>query len=195
MIDVSPAVARIGFCADIHGAYNRVLTLRDEHPDVGRWFCAGDVVDFRKALHYNQPTLRVMHRLGIPSVMGNHGYRFKEKHLHRLDEEARAYLAQLPFRLDVRFAGLRVRIYHATRESRESFALEWASAETLRTLFSEEDADIIVLGHTHKPYMKRIDGTQFINPGALGVPEENPPSFCILDKDGSVEIQLLEREA
>jgi hypothetical protein len=88
-----------------------------------------------KPLHYNEPVLRILSRLDIPSVMGNHDYRFKEWHLHRLGEETCAYLEELPFSLDVRFAGNRIRIYHATPESRENFALERAGKKTFRALF------------------------------------------------------------
>ena len=197
MIDVPTSTERIGLCADAHGTYNNVLKMQEQRPEVGRWFCAGDVVDMHKALHYNQPALRVLSRLEIPSVMGNHDYRFKENKVHRLGEEARTYLTQMPFRLDIQFGDCRIRIYHATPESRESFALERAGEETFRALFGEEGAgvigevDIVVLGHTHKPYIRDIGGTRFINPGALSLPEEEPPSFCMLSQDGSANLAHL----
>jgi predicted phosphodiesterase len=133
--------------------------------------------------------------------MGNHDYRFKENKLRHLGEEARTQLTQMPFRLDIQFGDCRIRIYHATPESRESFALERAGEETFRALFGEEGAgvigevDIVVLGHTHKPYVRNIGGTRFINPGALGLPEEEPPSFCVVSQDGSAEIVYLEEDA
>lgn len=176
----------IGLCADIHASYDHVLAMRQPRPDVEHWFCAGDVVDMHEALHYNQPALRVLSRLDIPSVMENHDYRYKERHLHRLDEEARKYMDQMPFRLDFQFAGNKIRIYHATPESRESFALERAGEETFFALFDEDGAgilgevDVVVLGHTHNPYVRDIGGTRFVNPGALGLPEEEPPrSACL----------------
>jgi len=197
MIEVPSSADHIGLCADIHGTYNHVLKMQRQRPGVGHWFCAGDVVDMHKALHYNQPALRVLFRLEIPSVMGNHDYRFKENKLHRLGEEARAQLSQMPFRLDVQFGECWIRIYHATPESRESFALERAGEETFRALFGEEDAgvlgevDIVAIGHTHNPYVRDVGGTRFVNPGALGLPEEEPPSFCVLSRDGSAEIVYL----
>lgn len=191
MIEIPTSAGRIGLCADIHSAYDHVLAMQEQRPDVEHWFCAGDVVDMHEALHYNQPALRIMHRLGIPSVMGNHDYRVKENQLHRLDEEARTYLSELPFRLDIQFAGQRIRIYHATPESREDFALERAGEKTFARLFGDEEADIIVVGHTHAPYVKTYGDMQFINPGALGVPEV-PPSFCVLDRSGSPEIVYLD---
>jgi predicted phosphodiesterase len=159
MIDVPTSTERIGLCADVHGTYSNVLNMQEQRPEVGRWFCAGDVVDMHKDLHYNQPALRVLSRLEIPSVMGNHDYRFKENKLHRLGEEAWTYLTQMPFRLDIQFGDCRIRIYHAMPESRESFALGRAGEETFRALFGEEGAGV-------------TGGTRFINPGALDLPEE-----------------------
>ena len=133
--------------------------------------------------------------------MGNHDYRFKEHKLHRLGEEAREYLGQMPFRLDVQFGEYWIRLYHATPESRESFALERSGKETFRALFGEEGAgvlgevDVVVLGHTHKPYVRDVGGTRFINPGALGLPDEQPPSFCVLGRDGQADILYLDEEA
>jgi putative phosphoesterase len=166
--------------------------MHEQRPDIEHWFCAGDVVDMHKTLHYNEPVLRILSRLDIPSVMGNHDYRFRERHLHRLGEETCAHLEELPFSLDVRFAGNRIRIYHATPESREDFALGRAGKKTFRALFGQENADIIVIGHTHEPYVETIGDKQFINPGALGLPEEAPPSFCTLSENGSAEILYLE---
>jgi predicted phosphodiesterase len=201
MIEVPSSTESIGLCADIHGTYNHVLRMQEQSSGVSHWFCAGDIVDMHKALHYNQPALRVLSRLEIPSVMGNHDYRFKENKLHRLGEEAREYLRQMPFRLDVQFGERGVRLYHATPESRESFALERAGEETFCALFGEEgagilgDADVVVLGHTHEPYVRDVGGTRFINPGALGLPDEQPPSFCVLSEDGQADILYLDEEA
>lgn len=192
-IKVTASAEHIGFCADIHGHYERVLTMRERRPDIGYWFCAGDVTDMHKALYYNQPTLRLMHRLGIPSVLGNHDYYIKEKYLRRLDEEASAYLSSLPFNLTIQFGGKQIRIYHATPGSRDDFISEKAGEKTYLSLFGEEEADIIVLGHTHEPYVKSYGEKQFINPGALGVSGVRP-SFCVLDQGGAVEFLYLDAE-
>lgn len=191
VIDVPAGTGRIGFCADLHGVYDNVLALRERRPDIETWFCAGDVVDMYKAVHYNQPTLRIMHRLGIPSVLGNHDHHVKKTQLRRLDEEAKTYLEALPFRLTVHFAGLRIRLYHATPTSLDDFIADGAGEKTYAALFANDEADVIVLGHTHTPYVKTFGDTRFINPGALGIPDVQP-SYCILDHHGNAEIVYLE---
>jgi predicted phosphodiesterase len=41
-------------------------------------------------------------------------------------------------------------------------------------------ADVVVFGHTHRPFQRWIDGTLFFNPGAVSQDEESIPSVGIL---------------
>jgi diadenosine tetraphosphatase ApaH/serine/threonine PP2A family protein phosphatase len=45
------------------------------------------------------------------------------------------------------------------------------------------DADVIVFGHTHKPYTKLVDGVLFVNVGSVGKPKDGDWRACyaILD--------------
>ena len=183
-------IPRIGFCSDIHANLNHVVQMTKRRPDVEYWFCAGDVVDMYKGVHFNQPALRAMARLGIPSVLGNHDYHVRQHDGKRLDQEARTYLEALPFRLRVTFAGRRISIYHATPKSRDDFIRPEAGAPTYLKLFGDEPADVIVLGHTHEAYLKHFGTKQFINPGALGIPLV-PATFCVMERDGTVAFEFL----
>lgn len=46
-------------------------------------------------------------------------------------------------------------------------------------------ANIIMHGHTHKPYIKEIDGITVINPGSLTLPrqEGRKPSYIVMEID------------
>lgn len=118
VVTIPEAEDSIGFCADIHGALGNVLTMTKMRPDIKYWFCAGDVVDMYKAIHDNQPTLRLMHRLGIPSVLGNHDYHIKQKDSKRLDEEAKTYLMDMPFSMALNFADIRIRGFWPNAQKR-----------------------------------------------------------------------------
>jgi putative phosphoesterase len=39
-------------------------------------------------------------------------------------------------------------------------------------------ADVIVCGHTHRPYDKTIEGTRFVNVGSAGKPKDGDPRAC-----------------
>ena len=50
-------------------------------------------------------------------------------------------------------------------------------------LAATSNADIIVFGHTHKPYIKTVDGVMFLNVGSVGKPKDGDWRACyaILD--------------
>ena len=194
IITIPDHIERIGFCTDIHAQYDRVIRMTQTRDDIEYWFCAGDVGDMYKGLHFNQPTLRIMARLGISSVAGNHDLYLKRHILKRLDEEARTYLESLPFSLSIHFANQRIRIYHATPRSPDDFLKKQAGEATYVRLFEEVEANVFVLGHTHERYSKRFGSVHFINPGALGV-SGIPASFCLLNREGDIEFLELEVEA
>ncbi len=195
VISIPDEVQQIGFCTDIHSHLGNLLKMVKNHPDVKHWFCAGDVVDMFKQLHDNQPALRAMKRLGIPSVTGNHDHAVKKRDLKRLDDEAKKYLIEMPFKICIIFNAIRISLYHATPTSRDYFISSRSKEQTFLSLFDQDEADIFILGHTHRAYQKAYQGTQFINPGALGVPEEVAPSYCILNRDGNNEIIYLNAQS
>jgi hypothetical protein len=45
-----------------------------------------------------------------------------------------------------------------------------APADPLKALLAKHQPDVVVFGHTHKPFNQVIDGTLFFNPGYAGKP-------------------------
>ncbi len=41
------------------------------------------------------------------------------------------------------------------------------------------DADILIYGHTHKPYRKDVENKIFINAGSVGKPKDGDPRACV----------------
>ncbi len=41
------------------------------------------------------------------------------------------------------------------------------------------NADVMIYGHTHKPYRKDIGGKVFINAGSVGKPKDGDPRTCV----------------
>lgn len=41
------------------------------------------------------------------------------------------------------------------------------------------DSDILVYGHTHRPYRKDFGGRVFINAGSVGKPKDGDPRACV----------------
>ncbi len=55
--------------------------------------------------------------------------------------------------------------------------------------------DYVFMGHTHRPYIKIVGNTTFVNVGSCGLPRDigTAPSFCILD-DYSFKIEVVREQ-
>lgn len=56
-------------------------------------------------------------------------------------------------------------------------------------------ADIVMFGHTHKPYLEKSDGMILLNPGSVSFPrqEGGKGSYMILDLDDKGEIHFTQK--
>ena len=46
---------------------------------------------------------------------------------------------------------------------------------TFERIAKVADTSILLFGHTHLPYMKKVDGTLFVNTGSVGKPKDGNP--------------------
>ena len=63
-----------------------------------------------------------------------------------------------------------------------------------RQMAEKAGADMMVYGHTHKPYRKDLDGKIFINAGSVGKPKDGDVRSCVASVDirpGIVETEFL----
>ena len=52
------------------------------------------------------------------------------------------------------------------------------------------DADLLIFGHTHKPFRRELDGQVIINAGSVGKPkDDNPQTGFVLIDVGETEIK------
>ena len=59
---------------------------------------------------------------------------------------------------------------HATPNSDYDIFTERTPAEVLIPLFSPVDAEVVVCGHTHMSFDRRIGATRVVNAGSVGMP-------------------------
>lgn len=95
------------------------------------------------------------------------------------------YLGALPLTASRRTAGLRVFSTHASpREHLFRYTLTPdAPEEHLRAETHGVDADVILLGHTHLPMLRRVGHATVLNPGSLGQPRDGDPraSYAVIE--------------
>ncbi|MGH7542073.1 MAG: metallophosphoesterase family protein [Gemmatimonadota bacterium] len=118
-------------------------------------------------------------------ALSHASYEWTRRHV---SAETRSWLGSLPFRIDLRPAGGHVPGATVTLVH---------GAPTLNTLYWTEDrpdafcrkmaaraglgaGDLLVFGHTHVPWERRVDAIRFVNAGSVGRPKDGDPRACYL---------------
>ena len=99
-----------------------------------------------------------------------------------LDPENITYLKSLPEQTEVTVGGLRIGIFHGTLEDPDEELFPSAPKRRFQKLAKDSPYQVQIMGHSHVPYYKIVDGVHFINPGSVGRMFDGDPrtSFAIL---------------
>lgn len=92
-------------------------------------------------------------------------------HANELQEDEAAWIASWPAGLQLEIAGLgRVLFCHATpRDDNELFTRLTPDAR-LAPAFAGVDAPLVICGHTHMPFDRRVHHLRVVNAGSAGMP-------------------------
>ncbi len=93
--------------------------------------------------------------------------------------KTKAYLASLPKEIAFEAGGRKVLIFHAAPHKNNLYWFEDRPEKFFREMADKGDADILIYGHTHKPYRKDLDGKVFLNAGSVGKPKDGDPRACV----------------
>ncbi|MEM3030727.1 MAG: metallophosphoesterase family protein [Candidatus Micrarchaeia archaeon] len=189
--------------SDVHGNYEALEAVASavQYDEV---LCLGDLVDFgpdpRECVEWARQSARYI-------VRGNHDHALANnvacgcpsKRMERLAEATRGYshsvldaaeidfLKGLPLKLAASIGG---RSFYAVHGGPRDPLYQLIMARSDRALGEELagiDAEFILLGHTHHPFVNStaIDGKVVINPGSVGQPRDgdNRASAAVLDLD------------
>lgn len=65
--------------------------------------------------------------------------------------------------------------------------------EVIKYESGKNNADVVIFGHTHKPFKEIIDGVLYFNPGSPSCPRENSKrSFGVIEiKDGDIKSEIV----
>jgi putative phosphoesterase len=199
--------------SDIHGNIDALLALEAELR-VGKKKCdlvlvLGDLVDYGPApaevIAWARENAHHVVRGNHDDAMATGGdcqsspaYRAlsvitREYFRARLDAASMQYLRALPLRVSVEMAGRKVEMVHATPRNP---LFEYLGAEAEEARWKDalgtmaESASLILLGHTHIPFIREIGHATVVNPGSLGQPKDGDPRGCYaLVEDGRVELR------
>ncbi|MDP8911000.1 MAG: metallophosphatase family protein [Actinomycetota bacterium] len=96
--------------------------------------------------------------------------------LDQLTDEDAEFLAALAERETIEVPGLGgVLFCHATPRSDEAVFTALTPAERVREAFAGVRETVVVCGHTHMQFDRRIDATRVVNAGSVGIPYGDEP--------------------
>ena len=88
----------------------------------------------------------------------------------------KAWLRSLAREIRFEADGLRFLLVHGSaRAGSTSTSTRTSRTATFARIAADADADVIVCGHTHRPYDKTVAGTWFVNDGSAGKPKDGDP--------------------
>jgi putative phosphoesterase len=102
-------------------------------------------------------------------------------------------MRDLPFDLRFELAGKRVRLVHGSPRKVNEYLLEDRPARSFERIARLADCDLLLFGHTHKPWVREHGGVLFVNCGSVGKAKDGDPrgSFAVLAaSDGAVSVSI-----
>ncbi len=111
----------------------------------------------------------------LQAEMADISFAWTKKHSSGRSKE---YMKNLPFELSFLCRSRKVVIFHATPQKNNLYWFEERPDKFFMEMAEKIEADIMIYGHTHKPYRKDIGGKVFINAGSVGKPKDGDPRTC-----------------
>ena len=111
----------------------------------------------------------------IEKVLGDQSFAWTKAHT---SEANKAWLRSLP--REIRFEADRKRylLVHGSPRRTNEYLYEDKPDATFARIAEGAEADVIVCGHTHRPYDKRVGSSRFINDGSAGKPKDGDSRAC-----------------
>jgi protein phosphatase len=191
---------------DIHANIDALDAL-DEPYD--RLLVLGDLVDYGAAP--GQAVQWVRERAMV-AVSGNHDYAMatgadcrsspisyalsvatREHFRPLLSADEIDYLRELPAQFTLPAEGAQFHLVHATpRDPLYEYLSGDADEAVWRMAVGElaEREEWLFVGHTHRPFVRRVSRLTIVNPGSLGMPVDGDPRACYATwEDGEVKLK------
>jgi predicted phosphodiesterase len=183
---------RIALLSDIHGNVTALRAVVAALPTVDMVLHAGDAVGY---FAHGDAVCDLLQSMEARCIAGNHDrflsvppgdpnplLRRSLDMTHALTgENARNWLASLPSSLRLPCGPRLVRLHHGSPWDPDAYVHQDADRER----FAGLDADIVVLGHTHRPLLFQAGRTLVINPGSVGLPRDGDrrAAFAVVDTE------------
>jgi putative phosphoesterase len=180
--------------SDIHANKHALdAVLEDLHlRSLDQVVCLGDLVGYGA---FPNETIERVRAANIPTLMGNYdeGVGFDKEEcgcaytdpadIERGDRslrwtqrvvtsENKAWLRALPREMRFNIAGKSILCVHGSPRRINEYLYEDRPERSLLRMFRGLGADVILCGHTHLPYQRRLEEMELINVGSAGRPKD-----------------------
>lgn len=193
---------QVAVISDIH---SNLPALREVLKEIEgmKIFCCGDLVGYAA---FPNEVIEVVKKKKIISILGNHDYAVitgdtswfnpvaaaavdwtrKEIKKENLD-----FLNSLPKLYEGDF----YMVHGSPRNQLDEYVSEDYPEKELLSFFEYTSRDVMILGHTHRPFIKKLGGKLMFNPGSVGQPRDLDPraAYAVFDAAAKkVEIKRVE---
>jgi putative phosphoesterase len=199
-----PPPTKIALLGDVHGGlFALQAALADARSKGATVFLnTGDLIGYGP---FPEQVVRLVRSEEIVSVVGNYDLMAlsigecrkkasakepkKQLAFHwaydHLSAESRRFLGELPREVRFQVAGKKFLLTHGSPTSLDEALGPETSEERLAELARSSDAQVIVVGHAHRPMVRQVGGTLFVNAGTIGRPDDGDPraTYAIMTLD------------
>lgn len=205
---------RIALISDIHANIHALQAVWDDlqQQRLDSLYCLGDLVGYGA---YPNEVIEFIRERSVPTIMGNYddgvgfdrdecGCAYTDPRLKELGDlslfwtrehtiqENKGFLQSLVPEIRIRADGQRVLMVHGSPRRMNEYLYEDRPQATFERIAKASDAEVLLFGHTHLPYEKKVAGTLFVNTGSVGKPKDGDPraGYVIADVGAGVEIEF-----
>lgn len=195
---------RVAVITDIHANLPALEAALERIGALGieRIYCGGDLVGYGPR---PDEVCALIEYREIPTIYGNYDYAIArdlrdcgcayitphDREIGQLSVEwtlvntgqaAKDFMRDLPFDLRFDIDGTSVHLVHGSPRKVNEYLFEDKPASLYERLAAAEDADLLVFGHTHKPWVRDVGGVRFVNCGSVGKPKDGDPraAFAVI---------------
>lgn len=187
---------KIALISDVHANLIALRAVLEdmEGRDVGEILSAGDVVGYYP---FPNETISLFRERSIISIQGNHDRAVLSAGdprmnpwansavswtLAHLSESSVEYISSMPRHRSMSIGGTSIAVYHGAPFDDDYYLFE---EEATEDVLQSTGCSLLVLGHTHIPFIKRYKSGIIVNPGSIGQPRDGDPdsSYAIYDTE------------
>lgn len=145
--------------------------------------------NYDEAVAFYLPTCGCNIESDIDKIRSKNSLSWSAQHTSDKNKE---FLREMEEQISLEIEGYKILLTHASPYSINDYIYE-SEIEKQEEIAEELDEDIVIFGHTHYPYYKKIKDKIFINVGSVGRPKDGDSRacYCILELGEDIHVEFI----